>query len=227
MTFITTFLRYELVEFWLKKSYSLTITINKDDSAKHYLINMPIGKKSFPPIELMPSEGLENLKYLFGKENVEKGNEAEKKVYEYLKMRYPVVVDFRFPLEFTDWMTKASKKLDDYTGLQWLGEIKGSKFDFIVRDSDEKVFFVDVKSPQEKWLTWGCGANKEQYDRYFGLTKLFPFYLYAWVREKRILYIHQVRDPNKPKLEVLGQNPSAYKIPANEIRQVEIEKSVA
>jgi len=172
--------------------------------------------------ELLTHKRIKNLLYLFKEKNLERGYKAEDIVFEYLKMHYPIVVDFRFPKELTEWITVATKKLKDFMGLYWHKRLQGTKFDFMVKDSEGKLFFAEAKSPQLKWLHWGCGATKEQYDNYFRLSRLSPFYIYAWISEEKALYIHQVRDPENPKMEpkTNRRGEQAYEIPDNDINRI-------
>jgi hypothetical protein len=165
---------------------------------------------------------LKRLLALFKKENLEKGEAAENIVYKYLKTHYPVVADFRFPKALTDWLTMASKTLNDFEGLHWIKRLQGTKFDFIVKDSNGKVFFVDAKSPKPEWLQWSCGATKEQYENYFRLSRVLPFYIYTWISEEKGLYIHKVRNPEKPKMEIKTNRvgDQAYWIPMKEIHPI-------
>ena len=180
--------------------------------------------------EQLSKHELKNPLYLFEPKNLERGWKAEELVYEYLKMHYPIVVDFTFPKELTGWITKKLNEEGEpqnYEPRCWFGNFLGSKHDFMAKDADGKVFFVEAKSPQFKWLQWGCGADKEQYDWYFMLSRLIPFYIYAWIPEQKALYIHQVRDPKNPEMKILTNTKTgqqAYEIPMeepmNEIRKV-------
>jgi len=170
---------------------------------------------------------IKNLLFHFKPENLERGYKAEQIVYEYLRMYFPKVVDFRVPEELTNWLTEASNKLKDYWGLHHFKKFLNTKFDFIVKKKNGRCFFVDAKSPKPQWLNWGLGAEKEQYDIYFRLSELMPFYIYAWVPEIKALYVHEVRNPKeKPKFEIIrSRAKKAYYIPDNEIKQIPKEKT--
>jgi hypothetical protein len=165
-------------------------------------------------------KAIDNLKAYFKHSSMVLAGEAEEKVKDLLKQKYPVVIDLRFPKTLTEEIDKIREQRN-YNFLSLMKELLATKIDFIAGTGVLKdVRMVNAKGMfNDRWLNWGCGADSQEYDKYAEFAKIVPFYLYVWVKEKNQFYIHKIKDPKVAKYEKLTNKDgrTAYDIPPSEI----------
>jgi len=109
-------------------------------------------------------------------------------------------------LKKVNLIDERSRKMDGFDFCRLLGELKGTKFDFLVK-SENGPFLVDAKAPFFRNIdSMGLSKNKgkEQYKIYARISHFLPFFLIAYVEEKNQFYRHKVKRnyPEKIKKEM-------------------------